>query len=511
MRRRGDSESHLAGLREDVGRFVEDGASLLREHWRPLIALVLLGLVSRVPYLNQPMRYDEAHSFVNYGNRPAYITISTYKEPNNHVFHNLCVHAVTRLLGDAEWVIRLPAFIAGLLMIPATYLLGYACGDRSVGWLAALAVAASSPLTEYSVNGRGYTLVCLITLCLILLARYNLTRPNRVVWGTMSVLAAVGFWTVPTMFYPFSLVLVWICLESLRRRCVSQADWHGLVTFVAWTIGLSALFYSPILIVEGPSALFSNRFVAAPEWPVFWDRLPATLSVTGQLLFRDVSLSGILLVGAGCLLALRPVSGRRSSATLLLISCGVCGVIVLIQHVLPPARTWLFLLPIVLTAAIWGLIPSPTTPRPGTRVAMRLAVGLLLVAGPLVRLSRNDSVRQSKETGNCPDAEPAIVWLKTGLLPREPVVAVVPSSAPLVYYALRHQLSLEHFEWPGGPHTRDDTAIVMVNYAWDPDETADDVLEALDLETSFGDGRFEVVQTFPSAQLMRVTRRAPPE
>ena len=496
VRRRGEGESLLARLRGDGRSFLSDAVALLRAHQGALIVLFFLGLLSRAPYLTQPIRYDEAHSFVNYANRPVYVTVSTYKEPNNHVFHSLCVHVTTRLLGDAEWAIRLPALLAGVLSIPATFLLGYACGGSAVGWSAALAVAASSALIEYSANARGYTLLCLVTLCLILLGRYNLRRQNAAVWWIMSGLAAVGFWTVPTMLYPYALVLVWICLEKLRGS-VDQADWRGLFVFVAGTIGLTLVFYSPILIVEGPAALVSNRFVEAPEWSEFWDRLPATLLATGQLLFRDLSLPALPLIGVGCLLALREVKGRRESAPLLLLACSVCGVIVLIQHVLPPSRTWLFLLPIVLTVATWGLIPPLSSGRPRFRQAMLLAIGLLLVVDPLVRLARNDSVLQSKETGNCPDAEAAIVWLKSGLLPREPIVTIVPSSAPLVYYALRHDLSLEHFEWPGGPHTRDDVAVVMVNHAWDPDESAETVLEALDLDQWFGDGRFKTVRSFP--------------
>ena len=510
VRRRREGESLLSRLLDDGRRFGADVGARLSEHQGALIVLVLCGLLSRAPYLGQPIRYDEAHSFVNYADRPAYVTVSTYKEPNNHVFHNLCVHVVTRLLGDVEWTIRLTTLIAGLLTIPATYLIGYAFGDRAVGWASALAVAASSPLIEYSANARGYTLLCLVTLCLILLGRYNLRRQNVAVWWMMSVLAAVGFWTVPTMLYPFALVLIWICLQKLTLDG-DQVDWLRLVVFVVGTIGLTIAFYSPILIVEGPAALVNNRYIAAPEWPEFWDRLPATLLVTGQLLFRDLSLPAVLLIGAGCLLALRDVKGIRRSAPLLLLSCSVCGLIVLVQHVLPPSRTWLFLLPIVLTVATWGLIPTLSSGRPGFRRAMLLVIGLLLVVDPLVRLVRDDSIRQSKETGNCPDAEAAIVWLKSGLLPREPIVTIVPSSAPLVYYAQRHELSLEHFEWPGGPHTRDDVAVVMVNTAWDPDETVDNVLTALDLDVSFGAGRFETVHVLPSAELVRVRPSESPE
>src|SRR5690606_35061939 len=157
-------------------------------------------------------------------------------------------------VGNDEWAIRLSALVAGVLIVPATYSLAFLWGGGAAGCLAALAMAASSPLIEYSVNARGYSLLCLITLCLLLLARAGLRRSGPAVWGTMGLLAALGLWTVPTMVYSLLLVPIW--LIAARWRLPDQGPgmtWREIVAFPALAAALAVLLYSPILVVEGPS------------------------------------------------------------------------------------------------------------------------------------------------------------------------------------------------------------------------------------------------------------------
>ena len=56
---------------------------------------------------------------------------------------------------------RLPALIAGILLIPATYLLFRVISNNLAALLSSALVAVSSPLIEFSTNARGYTTVTL--------------------------------------------------------------------------------------------------------------------------------------------------------------------------------------------------------------------------------------------------------------------------------------------------------------------------------------------------------------
>src|SRR3990172_4791582 len=114
--------------------------------------------------LSQPMQHDEAYTFIAFASRPFWIAISDYSLPNNHVFHTLLVYLAYHLLGDQPWIIRLPAFLAGVAIIPLTYAAAALFYNRKVGLLSAGLAAASPLLIDYSANARGYTLICAFTL-----------------------------------------------------------------------------------------------------------------------------------------------------------------------------------------------------------------------------------------------------------------------------------------------------------------------------------------------------------
>src|SRR5678816_637484 len=83
------------------------GLRALRRAWSadPALHRVALGLVLflalaiRLYYLYQPIRYDEATTFLYFAVRPLPAAISDYSFPNNHIFHTLLVWLVTRILG----------------------------------------------------------------------------------------------------------------------------------------------------------------------------------------------------------------------------------------------------------------------------------------------------------------------------------------------------------------------------------------------------------------------------
>jgi 4-amino-4-deoxy-L-arabinose transferase-like glycosyltransferase len=75
------------------------------------------------------------------------------------VLHTLLVWITTRA-GDALWIARLPAFLAGVAIIPATWL-AVARIDPARRLLAAALAAGATPLVEYSAQARGYTIFAL--------------------------------------------------------------------------------------------------------------------------------------------------------------------------------------------------------------------------------------------------------------------------------------------------------------------------------------------------------------
>ncbi|HUG93809.1 MAG TPA: glycosyltransferase family 39 protein [Planctomycetaceae bacterium] len=478
---------------------VTDGVRLLRR-WRAagrrmglaVLAVTLLGGVLRAAYLNQPMRFDESYTYLAYASQPWYVALSRYDAPNNHVFHSLLVVATTRLFGEAPWAIRLPACLAGVLVVPATMLLARRVANRGAALLAGLIVATSSPLIEYSTNARGYMLVCLATLVAWLAAIELARRPNRAAAAVLAASIVAGCWSVPIMLYAASMLVVWM----LAQRGTPV----GAVPAAAGTL----VVYAPVLIVEGPGALLASGMSAGMSWRAWISGASGWTRETGALLLRDVPwpavIAAVLAMGVAVGDAERAVRRRWWTAALsILVPVGIVAA----QRVVPPGRVWLFLLP--LAAVLVGTGLSRLLGRlhnAGVRRMGLVAAGVLLAAWPLVNLVRNDSIQSSVETGALPDAEPIVADLGGLLREGEFVLTVSPSSAPLVYYARRRGLDVRHFDRPG-PADLPSRGGVVVVHRHQP-QTPDTVLQELGFDPASVAGRVVLLKEYPSARVYRI-------
>src|SRR6516165_8653441 len=170
-----------------------------------LCLIIAIGAAARIYFIDEPMRSDEAYTYNEYATRSLYDAVSLYTFPNNHLLHTLLVHLTVRWFGGAPWAVRLPAMLAGLALIPATYAMVRQLVDSRSALFAAAFVTASDPLISYSVNARGYTLLCLITVLFVWSASRLRDEKGGSFrdWLLVTVLPPLGFFTIPIMLFPF--------------------------------------------------------------------------------------------------------------------------------------------------------------------------------------------------------------------------------------------------------------------------------------------------------------------
>lgn len=469
----------------------------------PTAALTLLAALVRVPFLNQPIRFDEAHTFLEYAAQPWFVAVSKYDAPNNHVLHSLCVLLSTRMFGEAEWAIRLPALLAGIALVPATMKLAQITSGNGAAAFAGLLAAVSSPLIEYSTSARGYSLIGLFTVVgwLGLLSAVRGANPaGWIFWGLSAVL---GCWTIPVMIYPIAMQVAWLsgcilrCRSRTRRRLLAG---RGL-TMLAWSGIAVLLLYAPILLVAGPSALVANPYVTRLTRSAFIERLPQWLGSVSSLLARDLPqpVLGLLLAAAvyACLPGMRRGPARLAAALSVLVPL----MLVFLQRVHPFPRVWVFLLPLAFALSAAGLADASLRFPRAARPAFQGALFLMLGVWPLWTLWSSNSILSSTAGGSLPEAEQIILDLKPVLADGEPIVAVSPSTQQLVYYARRHGLDPHHFNWPGAGRTRSDCAAVIVHKG--EGQTLQSVLSALSLNDTTGRLPLQLWQDYPQASVYR--------
>lgn len=405
------------------------------DHRRALVLIVAIGCGLRLMYIAQPMRYDEAVTYMYFVRLPWTEALSTYTYPNNHVFHTLLAKASVTLFGNTPWAIRLPAFLAGIAIVPATYAVARALYSDRAALLATAFVAPAGGLILYSTNGRGYTIVVLAFLLLTLIAARLLRGASGSEWIAFVVIAALGLWTIPVMLFPLGAVCVWLALAAIvdgKRELI-----RPLAISVVASLTLAAVAYSPIIERAGLAAITRNRFVAPRGWYEFFDDLPDTLwdAVTSWSLGLPPLIMFALLACAT--VALRRHASISAFRVGLPLGAFVwsCWLLV-VTHRAPFARVWLWLLPLVASLAGTGVILLlEGRPRAKRLVDERIPLlSVLYAGGAALSVVLSSAVLLSRDTSSFREADDVAAVLSPVLRPGDRILVGFPTNGPLEYY-----------------------------------------------------------------------------
>lgn len=512
-----------------------------------LVVCLLTGAGLRLWHLDQPIKYDEAYTYLHYARRPLYQGLVDYGTPNNHLLHTLLSHLSLRLLGDREWTLRIPAFLAGLLAIGATYRLGKQIavpslakmhGDGAVGLLAAAMMAASASQISYSANARGYTLVTWLGLVLAGRMACVVRHGRAFDWLLAGVAAVLGFFTIPTMLFSFVGVLGWALWRVASGRAC-QARRAGMVKLAGFAggVGLVTLtLYAPALAFSGLEALRHDvlRTHDARQLPgrlasAWWDAIdswsdgiaPVWLLVPLALAGPVVGITGRAgLTGAAETdrstspnLVGRPQGGAspayasshdarhahasvgmaprapRDGVALWLAVFAATAVLTLLARQVPPPRVFTFLAPyfyLFVAAGLLACVRGIGSMLPNHPQAIRTFAAPVLMLLILVRggaYVASGRIFEHTETGACRAARPAAAWLAEHASDADRVLAPLGCDVPILYYLVCSRLAIA---WMG-ESVAGETVFLLTPNDSSPAESRDDpVLAPLVHGVKFG-------------------------
>jgi hypothetical protein len=250
-----------------------------RFEWVAVTTVVTVFLLFNASRLGGGFAYDELYTASRFVvGVPLWSAASSVGVFNNHIAYLLLAGLSVRLLGPAEWAIRLPALLLGALTIYMSWRLARMLFDRSTAVCAAVLLAASPFFAEWSRSARGYTglaaMTVVSTYCFLLLTRRR------------SQGAAVGHAVSTVLAVYFHLYGVWLpavqyacfAVAALRRRW-SNAPATGIdnggirqLWVLFPVIGLvTSLLYAPVALQLFQVALARGRapFVARFPWDVY--------------------------------------------------------------------------------------------------------------------------------------------------------------------------------------------------------------------------------------------------
>ena len=444
-----------------------------------LFGIIVLGIFFRYAYLWRPMGHDETYTFMAFASRGLRYSITNYHLPNNHVFHTILVNLAYQLFGDSPAIIRLPAFLAGILIIPATYIVGKQFFSTKIALVSASIVASIPVLIDYSTTARGYTFLTLFTLLIVAVAVYVKDHKNLIAWGLLIILSSCGLYTNPTMIYPIGMVATWLLLSKLVKDVDQDYGkdyyflWGATCILILVTAGI---LYSPIILSSGIKPLVSNDVIEALNWSDFYQSIPVRIKNTWAEWNRNLPdwISIIALIGlTASLFVPRPPQKRQ--ITLIMAAILWIGAALIIQRVAPWPRIWLFLLPLIViwvSAGILGLIELILLRIP-QRNYLLMGVISVMVLLPLGAGFLRSYTQYSQKLHAQGELEKVAIYLSDYLQPEDVVVVTSPDTIVLKYYLRRFGISQDATDLAKDKPF--DHAIVVVNKAYR--QTIDYVLD----------------------------------
>jgi dolichyl-phosphate-mannose-protein mannosyltransferase len=403
-----------------------------------------IGVFLRAWHLGRSVRYDEATTYLMYATQHLYRALSNYSYPNNHLFNTLLIHFSLRAFGDNAVALRLPAFIAGGLTIPMSWLAGRALYGRSAGILTAGCVAALPTFIEYSVNARGYALQWVFILAMmccgvILISNHSL----KTSWLAFVAAGVGGIYCIPTMVIPIGSILIWMLVSAVAsggvlqlRVVLKKLAWAGLAMGF-----LSLLLYLPPLLSSGPSAVLSNRFVISRQTP-FFEGLGALAHATWLRWSEGVPTAIIWILTGGIVIGL--VFHRKASAfavPMTVVFWIWSFVFAWARNILGYPRVWNYLLLAAIIAASAGLsllVRLLVGHSEFRQVVFAGTASVLLTAIVGTCLIRERLLFRNNEGVAMVDTAQVVEFLKAELRPGESLVSNYPVN-PIIEYSLLHR------------------------------------------------------------------------
>ncbi len=472
-----DASGSLVSFTKELARYFREAAAREDKIHIAALFVIMMGAIAVRLYflLVKPVTADEAATFYAYASKPLFIGLTNYSAPNNHLFHTFLVHIAYLLFGNHPWVIRLPALVAGILIVPASYLVIRIFYNKNAALLTAAVVASSRGLIGYSTTARGYTLICLIFLSILALAAYLKQSRNTGAWLLFAILSAIGFYTIPIMLYPFGTVVTWLLLSIIFEKTKIKRSrlLKNLFIYVTFTSVLTSILYAPVVAVSGIESIIANQWVTPRSWSYFIAGFPSSLASLWNYWNTDIPFVITFLLSAGFFISL--VFHKRLSVhrvPIVLAAVIWCIPVVAAQRVVPYIRVWLFLLPVYIGLASAGVIfiLNLLKLKKSAYNAVILALLAIALSGWLIWNDLNPRDYSSKTIDN----ETIAVFMKDYLRPGDRVLDFAGNEDPdpsMIYYFKLHDVPIKYLS---GDLNSSKRILVIIN------EKTDTLKERLD-------------------------------
>jgi len=424
--------------------------------WEWVLLAILIGFAfyGRWVWLERPMLHDESYTFIAFAQRPFQKVISDYHLPNNHILNSVLIHFIYKIFGNfSPAMVRLPSFIAGILIVPFVYLWVREQEGKAPAAASAALIAYWPLLKNQSTNGRGYMMMALFTVILFGLGEVVRRRKNRVAWGLLVLVTVLNFYTLPIALYPFAILGAWLFFAGIFGDISEEygSFWRYLKYLVGYGAAsgvLTFLLYTPIFLIgSGWNSFFHNPFVSSLSWYEFTQSLPVRLTETASdwMLGVPVGLVGLLVVGVFLNLALH---WKRKRSGLPLLFCILVSLVIvfLVQRPNPWPRIWTYLAPILLVMGVAGWFDLIEVLKFNDSFKQKLRAGLAIWLVGVALVFGVGHIRDNLKYahGEPGQEESVVIFLKDELNSKDIVITPIGFGPAFWYYFDYYKIPMDN-------------------------------------------------------------------
>ena len=404
-------------------------------HLAVIVLLILAGIALRMWHMELPIRHDESWTYLYFTWKPYFVILTDYSSNNNHVFHTLLTKLSIDLFGDSSWSLRLPAFVAGCILLPLSYFVTLRFFGQAVALVSLACVTCWPMLIDYSGNARGYTLMVMFTLLLLLVAERFRSHQDASSVLLFVIVAPLGFWTHPTFLLPTGAIGFWLLACVLIQYPMHQ--WRRVLwpIFIAGFLaaGVTLVLYSPVFLRSGVESVVIHK--DAPDLPVLSILEEATnwLRTVWNDLSTGIPAPILYVLIAGLLIGMFRYAKLTAHAVPLWIAWVLWTLVVVrLLGVYPPSRAWIHVIPVlgaISSAGLLVLVPLAFRERFSQMASVLLVacIGLHYVFSPQPALYQG--------FGTLAEARPLARFLDQEMRPNDLLATNFPANKAIDYYA----------------------------------------------------------------------------
>ena len=296
-------------------------------------SLLIYCIYSCYHIFKYPVYIDEASSFVYYTSKGIFECLTSYNEPNNHIFLSLINSIIVKLPFDPLILARVPNLIIGIIFTIVFYLFCKKYYGSKIAMIMNTLLTFSYYFTFYSVFARGYMIIMFATLiCYICITNFH--KQNQSVFIISSI---IGFYTIPVFLYVSVSFFIYLLITDYKNKVsiIKSYTIIGLVTFI---------LYIPIIYYNGLDAIINNKWTKK----VTSDEIQIYLKSNGTKLYDKIIGINATYIFVAFFIVLTLIYFMKKTQIkeikFIFIFFLLPFLLIYIQKVTPGVRTWSYLI-----------------------------------------------------------------------------------------------------------------------------------------------------------------------